>query len=60
MADQYSFLFTLSLIITNVKALSFTGIALTDILNKDSFKRFLAVYNDCIVSMIEKGYTKDF
>lgn len=43
-----------------MKALSFTGITLTDILDKEGYQHFLDVYNNCIASMIEKGYTKDF
>jgi len=37
----------------NVQALTFTGITLLDILEKDAFHGFLQFYNKTIASMIE-------
>ena len=59
-ADQYSFYYILGVFVQNVKAFSFTGINLLDILDKAGYQNFLDVYNNCIKSVIEEGYTKDF
>lgn len=60
LADQYSFMYLLNILSLNVQGLTYTGITLMDLLDKEGYQRFLKFYNDNIVSMIDTGYTADF
>ena len=60
LADQLSLQYTMSILSTNLSALGFCGISLTDILEQHDYKLFLDMYDNSIVSMIEKGYLEDF
>jgi hypothetical protein len=59
-ADQLSLQYVMSILGTNLSALGFCKINLTDILEEHEYKIFLEMYNKCIISLIEKGYSEDF
>jgi hypothetical protein len=44
----------------NFQALSFCSIALPDIMDEETYQQFLNSYKQCIVRVIENGYTHDF
>jgi hypothetical protein len=60
LVDQYSFYFILKILTANFQALSFCSIALPDIMDQDAYHKFLNSYKECIVKIIEQGYTPDF
>jgi hypothetical protein len=60
LADQYSLYLMLKILTANFKALSFCSIALPDIMDSETYQKFLAAYRHCIVRIIESGYTQDF
>lgn len=59
-ADQYCFFLTLKILSANFKALSFCSISLPDIMDQTAYQRFLNSYRQCIVKIIEHGFTEDF
>lgn len=60
MADQYSLYLMLKILTANFKALSFCSISLPDIMDEETFSKFINAYRSCIVCIIEEGYTHDF
>jgi hypothetical protein len=47
----------MSILGTNLSALGFCRISLTDILEPQEYKLFLEMYDKSIVNLIEKGYS---
>lgn len=60
LADQYSLYLMLKILTANFKALSFCSISLPDIMDEETYQKFLAAYRSCIVRIIEGGFTQDF
>ena len=50
----------LKILTANFKALSFCSISLPDIMDEATYQSFLKAYRQCIVKIIEQGYTHDF
>jgi hypothetical protein len=50
----------LKILTANFKALSFCSISLPDIMDDETYQKFLHAYRQCIVKIIEGGYTHDF
>jgi len=60
LAEQYSFQYTLSILATNFKALSFCGVSLPSIMEDSEYEQFMKNYTQYIAKFIEQGYKKDF
>ena len=58
--EQYSLYLMLKILTANFKALSFCSISLPDIMDEETYQKFLHAYRECIVRIIEGGYTHDF
>lgn len=50
----------LKILTANFKSLSFCSISLPDIMDEVTYEKFLLAYRQCIVRIIEAGYTQDF
>ena len=60
LAEQYSLYLILNILIANFQALSFCSISLPDLMDDQTYQKFLHSYKSCIVRVIENGYTQDF
>jgi hypothetical protein len=60
LTDQYCLYLMLKILTANFKALSFCSISLPDIMDEETYQDFLRAYRDCIVKIIENGYSQDF
>jgi hypothetical protein len=58
--DQYCLYLMLQILTANFKALSFCSISLPDIMDDTTYQSFLTAYRQCIVKIIENGYSQDF
>lgn len=58
--DQYSLYLMLKILTANFKALTFCSISLPDIMDEETYQKFLKAYRHCIVKIIEDGYSQDF
>jgi hypothetical protein len=50
----------LKILTANFKALTFCSISLPDIMDDETYQSFLKAYRECIVKIIENGYSQDF
>jgi hypothetical protein len=50
----------LKILTANFKALTFCSISLPEIMDDETYQGFLRAYRQCIVKIIEQGYSKDF
>jgi hypothetical protein len=60
LTDQYCLYLMLKILTANFKALSFCSISLPDIMDDETYQGFLKAYRQCIVKIIENGYSQDF
>jgi hypothetical protein len=59
LADQISFCNAIHILSSNLKALSYCGIKLSEILDEANFKSFVSAYQSTIIYIIENGYSKE-